>query len=897
MKRKILSLAALFITAGFGGGTHAQDTVTNAFDDLRRTGVVAEEDSPMRRTASPEQLADFLTKKPASGYYVFTEPRENSIRMFRQLPLRWVESDPTAPVTFTGAPAPGEYYVFQLAVYDPTNDLKNVRVIFYDLRNASGQTIPANTFTCFNQEGIDIKGKPFNREVNVEAGHVQALWCGVPVPAPHTVGTYSGKAVILADGRPSVDVAITFNVSGAPVYGGVDQAWRMSRMQWLNSTIGGGDGPTAPYIPVSVQGTTIKYLGGEIEIGATGLPASVVTYYDQQNMLDATVRNRVLADPMRFVIERGGAGVGTQKWKNKKTTVKRLSDARAEWTSGFFNADFDVEVLGGFEFDGFGSLTFRVKAKKDVEIEDMRLEVPYTEYASRYGVGMGRKGGYLDKSLPENLWDTTKRHDAIWLGNVNAGMNLRFKGSNFKRPLVNIYYFLGQLKMPDSWGNGGNGGFRVADMDGNTELTAFTGARKMKKGEILDFTVEMHITPVKPLDMYHHVNDRIYHSNSDVSANYIPAAKEAGANFITIHHKKDIYPYINYPFCDENADDFKAFSRAASQQGVGTRVYYTTRELTVKIPEIWALRSLQNEILYDGPGKDTRTWIHSNGPNPWLIEHFESNFIPAWYNAFRDGKYKGEMDISVKTTPDSRWNNYYLEGLHWMIKNYDLRGVYIDDSALDRETLKRARRLLDADGTRRTIDIHSWNHYVDVAGFSNSLHQYLELLPYVDETWIGEGFEYDNSPDFWLVEMAGIPFGQLSQTLDAKNYWRGMIYNMPPRLPWSGNPVPIWKLWDEVGMENAVMYGWWNPNTPVVPVSDNVKVTTYKLPSGKALVVAANWTEEDLTTALRVDTEKLGFTPARAYLPHMEGVQEAAAVDLSVPVRLEGKKGLFIILE
>ena len=83
------------------------------------------------------------------------------------------------------------------------------------------------------------------------------------------------------------------------------------------------------------------------------------------------------------------------------------------------------------------------------------------------------------------------------------------------------------------------------------------------------------------------------------------------------------------------------------------------------------------------------------------------------------------MDISVITTPDSRWNNYYLEGLDWMIKNLGLDGVYIDDSALDHQTLQRARRIMDADGKRRLIDIHSWNHMNQWAGYANSLHLYL----------------------------------------------------------------------------------------------------------------------------------------------------------------------------
>ena len=69
-------------------------------------------------------------------------------------------------------------------------------------------------------------------------------------------------------------------------------------------------------------------------------------------------------------------------------------------------------------------------------------------------------------------------------GNVNAGLNLRFKDDRFVRPLVNIYYALGPLRLPDSWGNGGRGGIRIAPSAGGvTRLVAYSGARTMKKGE------------------------------------------------------------------------------------------------------------------------------------------------------------------------------------------------------------------------------------------------------------------------------------------------------------------------------------------------------------------------------------------------------------------------------
>ena len=114
----------------------------------------------------------------------------------------------------------------------------------------------------------------------------------------------------------------------------------------------------------------------------------------------------------------------------------------------------------------------------------------------------------------------------------------------------------------------------------------------MQRGETLHYNFNMLVTPVKPLDLKGLAENRFYHSNSDVSAGYIPAALEAGANMINVHHKKDVYPFINYPYYDEAVPDLKRFISDAHSKNLDVRLYYTTRELTVKIPELWALRSL-----------------------------------------------------------------------------------------------------------------------------------------------------------------------------------------------------------------------------------------------------------------------------------------------------------------
>ena len=125
------------------------------------------------------------------------------------------------------------------------------------------------------------------------------------------------------------------------------------------------------------------------------------------------------------------------------------------------------------------------------------------------------------------------------------------------------------------------------------------------------------------------------------------------------------------------------------------------------------------------------------------------------------------------TTPDSRVNNFYVAGLEWMVKNIGIDGVYIDDSALDRFTVQRARKVIDEYRPEGRMDLHSWNHFNEWAGYTNCLNLYMDMLPYFDLIWIGEGRDYNRDPDHWLIEVSGIPFGLPGQMLEGGgNPWR-----------------------------------------------------------------------------------------------------------------------------
>lgn len=871
-----------------------KDTITNAFEDLKHDGLMKEEDSPMRVQATEEMLKDLKAGAPPSGYFCFPELRQNGLRSADFVPASWAQKSREQREKFSLSAQPGEFIVYQVGLYPVQSKLDNIKITFSPLVNEQGDRISPDKMTCFNLGGTGVDGKAFSRRLDIPQDKLQSLWLGVDLPEKAR-GTYSGSITITPENAASETIKIRLSVTGEPVTNhGDDEGWRRSRLHWLNSTVGTGATPTAPYIPIKVRGKTVKYLGGEVTLSDSGLPRAITTFYNEFNSLTPKKKNNVLREGMTFSVE---TQQGMEKLSPAEFKINRDSQGKASWTAQSKGKNVSVTCKGFFEFDGSSDISLTVEAQQDVSVKDIKLVIPYTEQTSRYFMGLGKSGGFLPKEPIHWKWNADHHQDSFWIGDINAGLKFKFKDKNYKRPLVNVYYKYGKLIVPASWGNDGKGGIDIVKTDaGAAEVTACSGERQMKKGDKLDFGLEMLITPVKPLDWEHQVSERYYHSNSDLSSSYIPEAKKNGANIINVHHKKDIYPFINYPYYDESAPDLKKFIKSAHNENLKVKAYYTTREISIKLPELWALRSLGNEIIMDGPGRDSRTVTNPNGPDKWLTDNLGGHFIPAWHNAFHEGKYKGEKDVSILTTPDSRWNNYYLAGLDWMVSHMGLDGIYIDDSALDRESLKRARRVLDGDGNRRMIDLHSWNHMNGYAGHISSMLLYSDLSPYIDRLWIGEAFSPNSSPDFWMVEMSGIPFGLMSETLNSHNYWRGMVYGMTPRLPWSGDPTPLWKLYDQFGMKDAKMYGYWNKGIPVSTSSPDVHGTVY-LKKNKALVILANWTGKPVSATLTVDEKKLGFRPTRASMPAMDKIQPAAAVDLTQPLELKGNQGAFILLE
>ena len=175
----------------------------------------------------------------------------------------------------------------------------------------------------------------------------------------------------------------------------------------------------------------------------------------------------------------------------------------------------------------------------------------------------------------------------------------------------------------------------------------------------------------------------------------------------------------------------------------------------------------------------------------------------------------------------------------------------------------------------------------------------MEHLPYVDRVWFGEAFNPDSPPDFWLVEMSGIPFGLPGDLLQDPNLWRGMLFGMTNRASYMGlSPVGIWKLWDEFGIDQAKMIGWWDEACPVKTGNPDVLATVYKR-AGKSLVSVASWAPGPVSVNLKVDSKALGLNPktARFTARAIPGFQEQASFGIGESIPVAPKRGWLFMVE
>ncbi|MDF7822737.1 DUF6067 family protein [Pontiellaceae bacterium B12227] len=839
---------------------------------------------PMEVIATAAETEALKKKAGDKAFVLFPESREFPIRMTEDLPLRWIKKG--ASNQFVGNALRNEYFAFQVGVY-ALKPVSGLRATFSDLVDSKGRKIPATALTCFNNGGTDWLDRDFSKTVDIPASRVQALWFGVDVADEIAAGTYRGKVVFAAENGVKETVALTIRVGEERIADrGDSEIWRHSRLRWLNSDIGFDTDVVAPFTAVEYENQTLSILGREILLNDFGMPQSVKSFIDFSDIKDEG--REMLAEPIRFDVLLGDEPIALKSTGLKlgeKTAGKIALKSEGSWQRGMWQTDVAAEM------DGYMRYRITLKADQDTVLKGAKLIIPMDKDVARYSKLSKIKGGSLAKGPKKASLSGGLFYNFAWMGDYNAGIACRPKndedewngdnGSKGRTPIAKV------------WSNDKTGEYRIEERDDAVYLIVDSGDHTLEKGEEIRFNFALFITPFKPVRA-DHWDFRYYHTLHGTTPK-LQTGVEGGARYITAHHGSVQNPNLNYPFLA--ADALRESTLAAEEKGLGQKIYYTVRELSVYAPELWALQSLGDEIIMPGNGyrellekPDAFKKSHYNRTGfPWSCEHLVSNYINRWHTFVDEDKNNYDASISVQGL--SRWHNYYIEGLRWLLENTGIAGIYLDGIGYDREIMKRLRKTLIRSNPDALIDYHS-----------SSLIPVLEHMPYMDSVWIGEGADYDLDEDYWLIEVSGIPFGLSGETLkNSASPYRAMLYGMARRYGWcGGDPRGLWKWWDEFDIKPSRTIGFWDDACPAQTDHPRIRATAY-VKSGEATAITlASWADESVKVHLNIDWKGLGLDPkaVRVYLPEIDGFQDGQpAVSLKDPIPVEPDKGAIVVIE
>lgn len=764
-----------------------------------------------------------------------------------------------------------EIFVVQLALVSAYDDI--IEEITYDSRLK---------ISCINTDIVTKFGESKKQKVSLKANIIQPLFFTVKADK---LGEREERCTVKI--RTKKDLKkfdIHFKITTEPVENnGYNDLWRLSRLNWLNSKMCMDDTVIMPYISPKIVDNSLIIIGREIELNSNGLPRQISSKFDEAIELENTVQKRLFEKSAVFSVDGDTLPDGI--------TGKSLFNNRIELTTECENERYSASVSSVLRYEGLMEYSVKITPKKDFTASNVSLDFYISPDCSLLMHGLGHRA-----SEAQNLnfkWDNQKQQDSLFIGCVNCGMRVKLKAEGYRRPLVNIFYKNLPLKTPvETWDNNGNGGITVTKNDKYTHISAFTGEFSFKENETREFIFEIHITPLKPIDYKKAFSVRYSHSNKlKNEIKEIDEAAKKGLSHVIFHQGNMIMPFINYPFYE--TERLKNAVNYARKKGIGIKLYYTEREHSNHMAETFVYKALGDEIILRKKGV-SHSW-QKEVPQ-WLIDNFGEDIIPGWFVKYKHGKYKNDHDISFIVRPDTRLDNYYIEGLNWLVENIGIKGIYIDDTSLDRTTLERAKKILQRqDGL---IDMHMWNHEEVRAGDVSCMNLYTEIIPFLDSVWLGEGFFYKKySPEYMLAEVSGIPYGVTGQMLEGGgDFYIGMLYGMNNRYGWGyKNAVKMYKIWDDFGISESKMLGYWHSENPVKTDNKNVLSTVY-LKKNEALVCVYNFSDRTESFNLSFNQGKLKFSPKNSFEMRF-GRSRKRINNINKTFNLGKRKGIIIYLK
>ena len=599
-------------------------------------------------------------------------------------------------------------------------------------------------------------------------------------------------------------------------------------------------------------------------------------------------------------------------------------------------ANVTVRVNGFANFDGYTEYVVRIEpggvgvGASSIAVPDVRVSIPLSRDACRYVMKGGGSGVPIGNASSFD-WSWTPGHsdNLFWIGSVQAGLRLRLRGPEYAWYQPRGPYHYEDLPttsagLPRVWNNNGSGGvaFRAAGVSGGCMLEAFTGPLTVTMAHPAVLHFDLLITPNKPADISNRLKKlRYYQMESKLET---PATlHDDKVKIVTVHQGNSYNPWIIYPLdpvANAAARNFSLQMRPSK-----TKTYYSSGSLSYIAPELWAFFSLYGEVITAAPGyvdplpppmpppgsAEARRWAtvaeaaataassaralpQATGPHHWFSEHagtalFSSDWTTPLSERSRSPVCDGcDMDVSFTTRANSRLANFWSRLLVPASADLVIDGIYLDGVAYDSPTILRGMRAVSAGRglagmSGGMVDLHCGNRWPSGKGEINAL-EYAQHMSISDSIMFGEGFNSGGAPcgnwssgicggpDWMMLATSGLQFGLFNDMLQDPNLFRGMVFGMFGRPPYSNATVNrnLYSWIDEIGLGEAAangtagteMLGYWADQedwSPVVTSSHpDVKVTAYlvqptTLRKGLLVLAVANWLDTSANYSITID--------------------------------------------
>ena len=880
--------------------------------------------SAMEFAASDVEVENLLSQYPEKSYVAWASLINNttdqSVRMTSDLPLEIARSEPNHTVQVP-LEMRADARVVQVILYAARAPIRGVTVDILSGVNNFDRDQDV-VITCLQTSGVNYRGEEMTPpRVNLDVGEVGALLFLVErMPGyKKSIVNQTRLVRITPTGLHSMTLEIRLVAShrSARVPSDSSDVWRLSRLAWLNSQTGLDEGSiTRPYTPIHFESKKDVWIlscrGRSIKIcSKTGLP------------VDMTSNGRaILSSPVTFRLVSLSNAIKLQP-RGNSSILFGPNNASATWNVRLSSQEekLFVDIKCTMEYDGHLDYAISLSGGEDVEMDDVVMTFPLEQDIARFAVGggFGSDGNWFPKknaSLLNWSWGESDTQGwRVWIGDVDAGLYLKLKGEEDEWNSANP----AEAPMPRSWAglNGNSGGIQVDVADNAPEsilISAFTGPVRPQTLPLL-FNFSLVATPTKGDYTHsqegkreHYQESRHYHVPygqwvpPDPCNIFNTSQNLPHPTTLILHQSNRLNPYINWPFHPNLEPELAKYVERANNCGVAVKIYYTVHELTNHCVELFAFLSMNGEIFLrrkgdvpplPGPGSlfnevmSDKTSVsrqrHRNlgqggdlKGNEWLLEHLVTGYEGAWYTS----NPGGDEDAAIFDNVTSRFLNYYISGQKYLYDRIGLAGLYYDGFNGERRVQKRIRKMSESPSIDSVVrfDVHG------------RPFEYTELLPYVDSMWTAEGIDFTKNAAYWLISISALPFGSFGEMLggdyappidghfcgeSCANRWRGMLFGMSNRAGWNGKDpndnMHLWKLWDEVAIEEASMYGWWNKSKPIKvfdghgdQLSEKILATAYVRPGNVTLVAIASWDASNTTVSLAFNWNSIGLAPERA---------------------------------